>query len=97
MACNLGDSTIENPVYGVDKGTFKKTLPYLPNIIDFMAVGNLPNEFLREASLYFCEQLIKFVLDDLRTGGSKTINDATMVINGKINEPYAYMKDYAIG
>jgi saccharopine dehydrogenase (NAD+, L-lysine-forming) len=97
VPCNLGDSTIENPVYGVDKGTFKKTLPYLPNSIDVMAVGNLPNELPRDASRYFGEQLIKFVLDDLRTGGSKTINQASLVINGKINEPYAYMEEYAIG
>ncbi|MBK7883263.1 MAG: alanine dehydrogenase [Chitinophagaceae bacterium] len=95
VPCNLGDSTIADPVYGIDKNTFKKTLPYQPGSIDIMAVANLPNELPRDASRYFGEQLIKFVLDDLRKGGSKTIDNASLVINGKINEPYAYMKDYA--
>ncbi|MEO6253739.1 MAG: NAD(P)-dependent oxidoreductase [Ferruginibacter sp.] len=95
VPCNLGDSTIADPVYGVDKTSFEKTAPYLPNAVDIMAVGNLPNELSRDASRYFGEQLIKFVLDDIRLGGSKLINHATMVDAGKLNEPYLYMKDYA--
>ncbi len=95
VPCNLGDSTIANPVYGVDKTSFEKTAPYLPNSVDVMAVGNLPNELARDASRYFGEQLIKYVLDDIRLGGSKLIEHATMVDAGKLNEPYLYMKDYA--
>jgi alanine dehydrogenase len=95
VPCNLGDSTIDNPVYGVDKNSFEKTAPYLPNSVDVMAVGNLPNELARDASRYFGEQLIKFVLDDIRIGGSALIANATMVDAGKLNGPYLYMKDYA--
>lgn len=95
VPCNLGDSTIDDPVYGVDKTSFEKTAPYLPNSVDIMAVGNLPNELARDASRYFGEQLIKYVLDDIRTGGSKLISDATLVDAGKLNEPYQYMKEYA--
>jgi saccharopine dehydrogenase (NAD+, L-lysine forming) len=95
VPCNLGDSTIADPVYGVDKTSFEKTAPYLPNSVDIMAVGNLPNELSRDASRYFGEQLIKFVLDDIRLGGSKLIDHATMVKAGKLNQPYLYMKDYA--
>ncbi|MBK7558800.1 MAG: alanine dehydrogenase [Chitinophagaceae bacterium] len=95
VPCNLGDSNIADPVYGVDKTSFEKTLPYLPNSVDVMAVGNLPNELPRDASRYFGEQLIKYVLDDIRTGGSKLISNATMVDAGKLNEPFLYMKDYA--
>ncbi|MGB4843873.1 MAG: NAD(P)-dependent oxidoreductase [Ferruginibacter sp.] len=95
VPCNLGDSTIADPVYGVDKTSFEKTKPYLPNSVDIMAVGNLPNELARDASRYFGEQLIKYVLDDIRTGGSKLIDHATMVDAGKLNEPYEYMKNYA--
>ena len=94
IPCNLGDSTIDNPVYGVDKTSFEKTAPYLPNSVDVMAVGNLPNELARDASRYFGEQLIKHVLDDIRLGGSKLIEHATMVNAGKLNEPYLYLKDY---
>lgn len=92
---NLGDQTIEDPVYGVDKNSLEKTAPYLPNSIDIMAVGNLPNELPRDASRYFGEQLIKFVLDDIRKGGSEIINRATMVKDGVINAPFEYMREYA--
>jgi len=95
VPCNLGDSTIDAPVYGVDKISFEKTDPYLPGSVDVMAVGNLPNELARDASRYFGEQLIKYVLDDIRLGGSKLIQHATMVDGGKINEPYLYMQEYA--
>lgn len=95
IPCNLGDSTIADPVYGVDKTSFEKTAPYLPGSVDIMAVGNLPNELPRDASRYFGEQLIKYVLDDIRLGGSKLIDRATMVEAGKLNEPYLYMKEYA--
>ncbi len=95
VPCNLGDSTIANPVYGVDRKSFKITAPYLPGSVDVMAVGNLPNELPRDASRYFGEQMIKFVLDDIRLGGSKVIDKATMVKAGKLNEPFMYMKEYA--
>lgn len=95
VPCNLGDSTIEDPVYGVDRNSFERTDPYLPNSVDVMAVGNLPNELPRDASRYFGEQMIKHVLDDIRLGGSKTIDKATMIKAGKINEPFMYMKGYA--
>lgn len=95
IPCNLGDATIEKPVYGVDRNSFEMTEPYLPGSVDLMAVGNLPNELPRDASRYFGEQMIKFVLDDIRKGGSGIINRATMVKEGKLNEPFLYMKEYA--
>jgi saccharopine dehydrogenase (NAD+, L-lysine forming) len=95
VPCNLGDTTIAEPIYGVDKSTIIKTEPYVENSIDIMAVGNLPNELPRDASRYFGEQLIKFVLEDIRKGGSKTIENATMVDKGKLGKLYAHMKAYA--
>jgi len=94
---NLGDQTIEDPIYGVDKKTLEKTAPYLPGSIDIMAVGNLPNELPRDASRYFGEQLIKFVLEDLLKGGSDIINRATMVSKGQLTKNYEYLRDYAEG
>jgi saccharopine dehydrogenase (NAD+, L-lysine-forming) len=94
VPCNLGDCTIDNPVYGVDKNDFTKTAPYLPNSVDVMAVGNLPNELPRDASRYFGEQLLKYVLQDLLTEGSKLIDDATIVKAGELNKPFEYLKDY---
>ncbi len=94
---NLGDQTIDNPVYGVDRKTLKKTEPYLPTSVDVMAVGNLPNELPRDASKYFGEQLIKYVLNDLVTGGSEIIERATIVKDGQLTPRFAYLHDYATG
>lgn len=92
---NIGDSSIEDPIYGVDKYTLQKTAPYQKGSVDLMAVGNLPNELPRDASRYFGEQLIKFVLEDLVKGGSAIIERATMVKDGTLTPAYDYLKDYA--
>ncbi len=92
---NIGDSTIADPVYGVDKITLQKTAPYLSTSVDVMAVGNLPNELPRDASRYFGEQLIKYVLDDLVKGGSPVLDRATMLKAGMLTAEYSYLKEYA--
>lgn len=92
---NLGDNTMEDPVYGVDRFTGERTKPYLENSIDVMAVGNLPNELPRDASRYFGEQILKYIFDDLISGGSKIIENATIVKEGKLTDGYGYMKKYA--
>jgi saccharopine dehydrogenase (NAD+, L-lysine forming) len=94
---NLGDQSINDPVYGVDKIAKQKTAPYLHGSIDVMAVGNLPNELPRDASQYFGEQLIKYVLEDLVKGNSLLIDRATIVKDGKITGPFSYMKAYGNG
>ena len=95
VPCNLGDSTIDDPVYGVDKSSLEKTTPYLSNTIDMMAVGNLPNEMPRDASRYFGQQLIKHVLRDIIDGGSAVIERATIVDKGMLGTHFGYMKEYA--
>lgn len=95
VPCNLGDQTIENPIYGIDKNSFEKTQRYLPNSIDIMAVGNLPNELPRDASRFFGEQMIKNILPDLIIGQSKTLAKATILKEGKITKPFEYMKGFA--
>ncbi|MCW3072937.1 MAG: alanine dehydrogenase [Flaviaesturariibacter sp.] len=94
---NLGDNSIHDPVYGVDRITGLKMKPYLPSTIDIMAVGNLPNELPRDASRYFGEQLIKYVLPDMLEGGSRAIADATIVKEGRLTDSYNYLSDYAEG
>ncbi|MBN8687731.1 MAG: alanine dehydrogenase [Chitinophagales bacterium] len=94
---NLGDQSIADPVYGVDKQTLEKTAPYLPGSIDLMAVGNLPNELPRDASRYFGEQLIKFILEDLMKNGSEMISRATIVNKGELTTGFEYLRDYAAG
>jgi len=92
---NLGDQTIEDPVYGVDRYTLLKTAPYLPYSIDVLAVGNLPNELPRDASRYFGEQLIKHVLPGLRNADDPVINRATLVSKVLITPLFEYLRDYA--
>ena len=95
IPCNLGDGTIEDPIYGVNKISHEKTPPYIGGSIDVMAVGNLPNELPRDASRYFGEQLIKYVLEDLISQGSPVIERATMIRKGRLTEDYLYLKTYA--
>lgn len=95
VPCNLGDAVIEDPVYGVNKMTGKKTKPYLEESVDVMAVGNMPNELPRDASRFFGEQLIKHVLGDILNGGSNIIDRATILKDGKLTSNFAYLEDYA--
>lgn len=92
---NLGDQSIENPVYGVNRYALQKTEPYIPDSIDLIAVGNLPNELPRDASRYFGEQLMKYILDDLLKGGSAVIERATILKQGRLTHRYNYLKEYA--
>jgi len=92
---NLGDSTIDDPIYGVDRQTFKKTAPYLPGSVDMMTVSNLPNELPKDASRYFGEQLIKYVLPEIGNTSSKLINHAMITKHGELNKGYEYMTNYA--
>jgi alanine dehydrogenase len=94
---NLGDQTIEDPVYGVDRRTREKTAPYNEGSIDVMAVGNLPNELPRDASQYFGEQLIKYILPDLIGGSSQVLERATIVKEGHLTKGYDYLQQYASG
>ncbi len=62
-----------------------------------MAVGNLPNELPRDASRYFGEQMIKYILPPLLKDGAHFIDQATIVKDGQLTEPFEYLADYAAG
>ena len=95
VPCNLGENTTEDPIYGVNKMSGERTAPYVEGSVDVMAVGNLPNELPRDASRYFGEQLIKYILDDLINGSSKIIDDAMITNHGNLTDNFEYMKSYA--
>lgn len=94
---NIGASTIADPVYGIDRRNMQRTDPFINNndIIDVMAVDNLPNELPRDASQYFGVHFEKFVLDELLSGDSDIIRRATICENGKLTANYEYLSDYA--
>jgi hypothetical protein len=95
VPCNLGDATSDDPIYGVQLDSCEKCNPYNYNCVDIMAVGNLPNELPRDASRFFGEQLIKYVLGDLVKGGNPIIEKATMLNKGKLTDYYNYLAKYA--
>ncbi|MCD6063659.1 MAG: alanine dehydrogenase [Flavipsychrobacter sp.] len=94
---NVGASTIANPVYGIERKTLARVEPYQNdrNIIDVMAVDNLPNELPCDASHYFGAHFEKFVLGELLAGNSDIINRATICEHGKLTKHYEYLSDYA--
>lgn len=94
---NVGASTIAEPVYGVDKRTHDKVAPYqnTKDVIDVMAVDNLPNELPRDASHYFGAHFEKFVLGELLADNSDIIARATICDGGKLTSEYEYMSEYA--
>lgn len=97
IPCNLGDATIENPAYGVNRLSREKTAPYEDGSVTMMAVGNLPNELPRDASQFFGDHLMKYIFDDLLKGGSEMIEKATITQGGQLTKRYAYMEAYAKG
>ncbi|NLU90448.1 NAD(P)-dependent oxidoreductase [Chitinophaga sp. Ak27] len=97
IPCNLGDSTIEQPVYGVNRDTMAQTAPYLPGTVDMMCVSNLPNELPRDASQYFGDQLMKYVFEELLKEDNEMIRKATIVDKGQLTPTFQYLEDYARG
>lgn len=94
---NVGASSISNPVYGIDRDTMEKVQPFrnTKDIIDVMAVDNLPNELPADASQYFGAHFEKFVLSELLKEDSDIIKRATICDKGRLTRYYEYLSDYA--
>lgn len=98
VPCNVGASTIADPVYGYDKKLLQRTAPFQadPQILDIMAVDNLPNELPRDASKYFGGFLQTYVLPDLiARQNTPVLQRATICQDGRLGENYQYLKEYA--
>ncbi len=87
-------SSIEEPIYGYDPILEKETKPFQSGCIDVMAVDNLPNELPRDASEDFGNQLISKVWTELNQTNSRMIYEATITVDGDLNQPYEYLRDY---
>lgn len=94
---NLGSSTIADPVYGYNRFTGAMDMPFQNNrdIIDIMAVDNLPNELPRDASGHFGEHIIKYILPELVKPDSAILERATICRDGKLTSQFDYLSDYA--
>lgn len=87
-------STIANPIYGYDPLLSKETEPFQSHCIDVMAVDNLPNSLPRDASQDFGNQLISKVWAELNQADSQMIYEGTIALDGDLNKPYEYLRDY---
>ncbi len=94
---NLGSSTIADPVYGYNRTTGERDVAFKndSNIIDIMAVDNLPNELPRNASEHFGEHIIKYIIPELLQQESAILNRATICEKGKLGTFFEYLSDYA--
>ncbi len=99
VPCNVGSTIISDPTYGFDKISLTKTIPFQQNenIVDVMAVDNLPNELPRDASKYFGGYLQTYILPDLISNSrSGIIERATICEDGKLTSYFEYLKEYAV-
>jgi alanine dehydrogenase len=94
---NLAASTISDPVYGIRKSDFSRTEPFQNNgeVIDIMAVDNLPNELPRDASEHFGAHIIKYILPELFKTESAILDRATICRDGSLTSYFEYLSDYA--
>lgn len=94
---NAGSSSIADPVYGIDRKTGAQVAPFqnTNEIIDVMAVDNLPNELPRDASQYFGLHFEKYILGELFESSSDILERATICADGRLTPRYEYLSDYA--
>ena len=91
----LRPSTIADPIYGYEPLTESEAAPFEKEVIDVMAIDNLPNELPRDASKAFGEQFITHVVGELLDiKNSRIINGATIAIDGHLGNDYQYLSDY---
>ena len=88
------DTTISDPIFGYNPLTEMEEEPFQPQVIDVMAVSNLPNELPRESSAEFGDKLIEFVVEELFDEKSEIIERATIAKKGKLTKRFDYLSDY---
>ena len=91
----LKPSSISDPYYGFDRNTGEVIPAFSDNSVDIMAIDNLPNELPRDASEDFGNIFMSRILPELKKPGSKILYRATITADGKLNDPYLYLSDYA--
>lgn len=92
----LRTSTIQNPFYDIDPQTFTEQTAFsAEKNITVCAIDNLPCELPYDSSKAFGEMLASHVIPGLLSGGSKSIEMATIVKNGKLTDRFQYLEDYA--
>ncbi len=94
VASTIRSSKISEPIYGYNPDSEKEDDFMKEGIIAVMAVDNLPCELPKDASDDFGTEFINNIMPLLVNGNSKTIKDATICENGKLNSDFLYLKDF---
>ncbi|MAY82798.1 MAG: alanine dehydrogenase [Flavobacteriales bacterium] len=98
IASTIRPSTIESPIYDVDKKSRKEVDGPSDDTVSVMAVDNLPCELPREASADFGEALLDKVLPQLfGSDNDRVIDRATIAEGGKLKPDFEYLQDYVDG
>jgi saccharopine dehydrogenase (NAD+, L-lysine forming) len=90
----IQSTTIESPFFGYDAVSGAECALFQDKGIDVMSIDNLPNELPRDASEDFGNMLMSRVIPRLLAEHSRTIDAATIALDGQLNTPYAYLKQY---
>ncbi|MCP4198189.1 MAG: hypothetical protein GY762_13650 [Proteobacteria bacterium] len=103
FACTVRDTDLGDPVYVYDPKTRKGSSGFAGPGLSVMAVGNLPAELPREASMTFSTALKPFIPDlaKLNLQGSfedaelpTPIREAVVLWQGEFTPKYKYMQDF---
>ncbi len=96
VPCTIRPSKIADPVFGFDPATGQECAPFQQNMIDVMAIDNLPSELPRDASAFFGQQLIRNVLPELIKGrNSAAIMRGMIAEKGELGPNFQYLADWA--
>lgn len=91
----LKASTIADPVFGYDPFSELESKPYQEHVIDMMTIDNLPSEMPRDASAYFGEQFIQYILSELlHADHSEILQRATVTHHGHLTPSFQYLHHY---
>ncbi len=90
-------STIADPVFGFDPFTGREATPFQEQVVDMMAIDNLPSELPRDASESFGERFIRYVLPEFFKAESQMLERATVAENGRLGKHFEYLQGYLNG
>ena len=88
-------TTIEDPYYGISKGTLLECPPFDPNCVDIMAVDNLPCELPADASRDFSASLLRHFLKPLIKDPSSMPGNSLLLNQGRLHPNFHHLQEYA--
>ena len=98
VPCTIRATKIREPFFGFDKTTHQEIPPFEENAVTMMTIDNLPNELPRDASTFFGEQFITYILPEiLKEEYSDVLLRGTIAMDGALRPSFAYLQDYVNG